>query len=151
MMLKLLLAAAGILAGSPLSPVRPVVQIAATAPVPDARNALQRAADGSVRLDRQTGALSNCRADPAGALACTSVADDRAALESEIARLKAENDALAQRLAAGAGVRGGPAAAQAGDTQASGPWAVVRLIFARMIHSYREMAGAPAAAPEKPR
>ncbi len=55
---------------------------------------------GMMRLDTQTGHVSLCTG--AGAqLVCRSVADDRAALDEEINRLKRENDSLRQTVAKG--------------------------------------------------
>jgi hypothetical protein len=53
--------------------------------------------DGVLRIDRQTGATSVCREDADG-WACRAVADDREALEDEIARLAEENQTLRQRI-----------------------------------------------------
>ena len=56
-------------------------------------------ADGMVRLDTRTGAVSNCSNSPAG-WACYAVPDERKALDEEIGRLQAENETLKARLAA---------------------------------------------------
>ncbi len=53
---------------------------------------------GFLRLDTQTGRVSVCQ-KRGEAWVCETVADDRAALEDEIARLKKENQALRRRLA----------------------------------------------------
>lgn len=45
-------------------------------------------ADGALRLDTRSGRVSHCKNDAAG-WTCTSVADERAAYEEEIARLQA--------------------------------------------------------------
>jgi len=50
-------------------------------------------ADGFLRLDTQTGAVALCSQRPVG-WACEAAPEDRALLESEIARLRAENAAL---------------------------------------------------------
>jgi hypothetical protein len=50
-----------------------------------------------VRLDSETGAVSVCT-QKGETWSCKAVADDRAELHAEIARLKDENAALAQRL-----------------------------------------------------
>lgn len=68
--------------------------------LPDAENgrfSFNAVTDGMLRLDTRTGAVSICRRKEAG-WACESVADDRAALESEIARLRSENGALKREL-----------------------------------------------------
>jgi hypothetical protein len=55
---------------------------------------------GTMRLDTETGHVSLCTG--AGSqLVCRSVADDRAALDDEINRLKRENDSLRQAVAKG--------------------------------------------------
>ena len=48
-------------------------------------------ADGVVRLDTRTGAVSTCSNAGAG-WACYSVPDERAALDAEIGRLQADNE-----------------------------------------------------------
>lgn len=58
------------------------------------RYALRRVDDGLLRVDRETGATSLCRKRGSG-WACEAVADDREALEEEIARLSRENAELA--------------------------------------------------------
>lgn len=58
------------------------------------RYALRRVDDGLLRVDRETGATSLCRKRASG-WACEAVADDREALEEEIARLSRENAELA--------------------------------------------------------
>jgi hypothetical protein len=45
-------------------------------------------ADGALRLDTRTGRVSHCKSSSSG-WTCTSVADERAAYEEEIARLQA--------------------------------------------------------------
>lgn len=70
--------------------------------LPDSENgryAFHAAADGVLRLDRTRGEVSTCTRQTAG-WACYLVADERAALESEIARLAAENGRLKEALLA---------------------------------------------------
>lgn len=55
---------------------------------------LRRVDDGLMRVDRSTGTTSFCRKRDAG-WTCQLVADDREALEGEIARLSRENSELA--------------------------------------------------------
>ncbi|QCI68146.1 hypothetical protein [Phreatobacter stygius] len=57
------------------------------------RFTLRETPDGLLRLDGRTGQISLCNRQD-GAFTCRLVADDRAALQAEIDRLKAENDAL---------------------------------------------------------
>jgi hypothetical protein len=68
--------------------------------LPDTENGrytLSPAADGLIRLDTRTGAVSNCSNSGAG-WACLAVPDERAALDAEIGRLQAENDRLKAQL-----------------------------------------------------
>jgi len=74
---------------------------AAAQSMPDTENgryALSPAADGVVRLDTRTGAVSNCSNSGTG-WACHAVPDERAALDAEIGRLQAENERLKGQLA----------------------------------------------------
>jgi hypothetical protein len=57
------------------------------------RFSFQPVEDGIMRLDRETGQVSHCRRAGADYI-CRSVADDRAALEDEIVRLRRENEQL---------------------------------------------------------
>lgn len=62
--------------------------------MPDGENgryALSPVADGVIRLDTRTGAVSTCSNVSAG-WACYAVPDERAALDAEIGRLQAENE-----------------------------------------------------------
>ncbi len=61
------------------------------------RYILRRVDDGLMRVDRETGATSLCRKRGTG-WACEAVADDREALEEEIARLSRENAELAVEI-----------------------------------------------------
>ena len=75
---------------------------AAAAPMPDTENgryALAPVADGVLRLDTRTGAVSTCNNTGAG-WACYAVPDERAALDAEIGRLQADNEKLKTELAA---------------------------------------------------
>ena len=72
---------------------------AAAQPMPDAENgryALSPVADGVIRLDTRTGAVSTCSNSGAG-WACYAVPDERAALDAEIGRLQADNEKLKAR------------------------------------------------------
>ena len=67
---------------------------AAAQSMPDGENgryALSPVADGVIRLDTRTGAVSTCSNIGAG-WACYSVPDERAALDAEIGRLQADNE-----------------------------------------------------------
>ena len=75
---------------------------AAEPAMPDAENgryALSPIADGVLRLDTRTGAVSTCT-NPGNGWACYSVPDERAALDGEIGRLQADNEKLKAQLAA---------------------------------------------------
>src|SRR6202044_2225078 len=66
---------------------------AAERPMPDAENgryALSPVADGVIRLDTRTGAVSTCTNSGNG-WACYVVPDERAAMDAEIGRLQADN------------------------------------------------------------
>jgi hypothetical protein len=74
---------------------------AAVAGAPEAENGrytLSTTADGALRLDTRTGAVSTCSNSGAG-WACYAVPDERAAMDSEIGRLQAENERLKAELA----------------------------------------------------
>ncbi len=68
---------------------------------PDTENgryALSPIADGVLRLDTRTGAVSTCSNSGTG-WACYAVPDERAAFDAEIGRLQADNDKLRAQLA----------------------------------------------------
>ena len=70
--------------------------------MPDTENGrftLSPVADGVIRLDTRTGAVSTCSNNGNG-WACYSVPDERAAFDAEIGRLQAENEKLKSELAA---------------------------------------------------
>ena len=69
--------------------------------MPDTENgryALSTTPDGVLRLDTRTGAVSTCSNSGTG-WACYAVPDERAALDSEIGRLQADNEKLKKELA----------------------------------------------------
>jgi hypothetical protein len=69
--------------------------------MPDAENGrytLSPVADGILRLDTRTGAVSTCNNNGTG-WACYAVPDERAALDAEIGRLQADNEKLKAQLA----------------------------------------------------
>src|SRR5438874_2251814 len=69
---------------------------------PDTENgryALAPVADGVLRLDTRTGAVSTCNNAGTG-WTCYAVPDERAALDAEIGRLQADNEKLKAELAA---------------------------------------------------
>jgi len=63
------------------------------------RYTFSKVADGFLRLDTQTGEVSICSQRTVG-WACQAVPEDRAVLESEIARLRHENAALKKYMLA---------------------------------------------------
>jgi hypothetical protein len=63
------------------------------------RYTLSPVADGVIRLDTRTGAVSTCTNTGTG-WACYEVPDERAALDAEIGRLQADNEKLKAELAA---------------------------------------------------
>jgi hypothetical protein len=81
-----------------LVPAAALAQTPGAVPAPsrieaDGRFVLRETPEGFLRMDSRTGQISLC-ARQAGALACRLVPDDRTALEAEVERLKAENEAL---------------------------------------------------------
>jgi hypothetical protein len=71
----------------------------ATPDTANGRYVFSRQANGFLRLDTQSGAVSLCSEQPVG-WACQAVPEDRAVFESEIARLQSENAALKKELLA---------------------------------------------------
>jgi hypothetical protein len=75
----------------------PVLADDATPDTNGGRYTLNKVTDGFVRLDTQTGEVALCSQRTVG-WACLAAPEDRAAFESEIARLRSENAALKQAL-----------------------------------------------------
>jgi hypothetical protein len=75
----------------------PVLADDATPDTNGGRYTLNKVTDGFVRLDTQTGEVVLCSQRTVG-WACQAAPEDRAAFESEIARLRGENAALKQAL-----------------------------------------------------
>ncbi|MBY6242758.1 hypothetical protein [Methylosinus sp. Sm6] len=68
------------------------------APAPETgRFAMTPAPNGFLRLDKETGAVAHCAVED-GLSVCRAAADERAALEAEIARLSRENAELRAKL-----------------------------------------------------
>jgi hypothetical protein len=61
------------------------------------RFAMTPAPNGFLRLDKETGAVAHCAVED-GLSVCRAAADERAALEAEIARLSRENAELRAKL-----------------------------------------------------
>ena len=91
-----------------------LTQAAYAQSTPDSENgrySFNQVADGMLRLDTRTGAVSLCAKKDA-AWSCNTVPDERQALENEIARLQRENGALKKdMLARGLPLPGGVASA----------------------------------------
>ena len=66
--------------------------------IENGRYSLSPVADGLVRLDTRTGAVTTC-SDKGNGWACTIVPDERAAYDAEIGRLLKDNAALKAELA----------------------------------------------------
>lgn len=64
---------------------------------PDDRYAVVQLADGVLRVDRETGAVTTCKEQGTGWV-CLTAADEREALQAEIDRLSAQNKELADRV-----------------------------------------------------
>jgi len=78
------------------------IATAAAQAMPDTENgryALSPVADGVIRLDTRTGAVSTCSNTGTG-WACYAAPDERAALDAEIGRLQADNEKLKAQQAA---------------------------------------------------
>jgi uncharacterized small protein (DUF1192 family) len=77
--------------------------VAAEEAAPDGDNGrytMSTTPDGVVRLDTRTGAISTCGNEAGTGWSCYTVPDERAAMDSEIGRLQAENERLKAQLAA---------------------------------------------------
>jgi hypothetical protein len=82
-----------------MAPVSSVWADEATPESEEGRYTFHKIADGFVRLDMQTGEVSTCSKRTVG-WACQAVPEDRAVLESEIARLRTENALLKRDIIA---------------------------------------------------
>jgi hypothetical protein len=71
--------------------------VLAQVPDEDKRYQFNQVADGYLRLDLKTGEVSLCSRRDIG-WSCVAVADDRAAFDSEIARLQGENATLKKAM-----------------------------------------------------
>jgi hypothetical protein len=111
------MALAALLTGFALAPCA----LAQNAPAEseDSRYKFERVQEGFVRLDARTGQVALCSRHAVG-WACEGMAEKPGALESEIARLQGENDALKKELLAHglnlpSGIKPTPSTAQVGD------------------------------------
>ena len=78
------------------------IGVATAQSMPDTENgryALSPVPDGVIRLDTRSGAISTCSNNGNG-WACYATPDERAALDTEIGRLQADNEKLKAQLAA---------------------------------------------------
>ena len=110
------------------------------------RYTLSQVADGYLRLDTRTGALSTCTNK--GGWTCRIVPDERAALDTEIGRLQTENrqlkEQLTQRVPAKAGIEKKATQDNAGksiELQFPPEHAKVMALFDRMWQRLVELAG----------
>ena len=95
MISKILAAAAVAATGACL--LLPALADEATPENEEGRYVFNKVADGYLRLDSKTGEVSMCSRHTVG-WACIAVPEERAVLENEIARLRAENGALKKDL-----------------------------------------------------
>jgi hypothetical protein len=95
-----LVATAALMVGSAFCPGATGVAVAQALPdTENGRYALSPLADGVIRLDTRTGAVSNCTNSGTG-WACFAMPDEAAALDAEIGRLQADIAKLKAELAA---------------------------------------------------
>ena len=74
-----------------------LLAMASASAAEDDRYVLEKSGDGFVRMDRQTGEMSNCKSE-GEALVCKLAADERTAYQDEIDRLQRSLDTLDQRV-----------------------------------------------------
>ncbi len=91
----------------------------------DSRFSFHRTDDGYLRLDGRSGQVSLCLRRPSG-WQCQAVADERAALEAEIARLQADNislkrELLSRNLPLPSGIKAEPPPPRGGDPRIQVP------------------------------
>jgi hypothetical protein len=105
-------------------------------PAPDqpGRFAMTPTQDGFLRLDRETGAVANCTVVN-GLSVCRATADERAALEAEIARLSRENAELKAKLA---GTEPAPKKPLPGEQEFERALSFTEKFFRRMMKLFRE-------------
>ena len=139
--------------------LKPPQRVPDTPPLPpgpdDGRYTFHRVPDGFVRLDSRTGQVSTC-GNAGGGWSCQAAADERAALESEIARLQGDNSSLKKELLARGlglpdGVKADPPVAKApeampdpsaktpSDAQIDNAMAVIERVWRRMVDMMANM------------
>ena len=74
-----------------------LLAMASASAAEDDRYVLEKSGDRFVRMDRQTGEMSNCKSE-GEALVCKLAADERTAYQDEIDRLQRSLDTLDQRV-----------------------------------------------------
>jgi hypothetical protein len=126
----------------------------AQTPTPDRENGrytFKDVPDGLLRLDTRSGQVSLCNKRPAG-WACQTLADDRTALEDEIARIEKENALLRKELSSRAvplpdGIRPEPRLGGRGDQDLKVPndaeidraMAVLEKMWRRLVDMVQRM------------
>jgi hypothetical protein len=110
------------------------LSFAASAQTPS-RFTFQPVEGGLMRLDAETGHVSFCT-KAGDNFACRSVADDRAAMQEEIDRLKRENEALRST-----GARPGGALRLPSDDEIDKAMGVFEKMMRRMMRTFRDEGG----------
>ncbi len=98
------------------------------------RYAIERTADGYVRLDTRTGQMSAC-AEQSGQLVCRLAVDDREALQDDIDALQARLAAVEDRLAA---LEGLPAAGLPSEDEFEQSLSYMEQFFRRFMGLVKE-------------
>lgn len=130
-----------------------IVSLAGTAGIraedAEGRYALEKTADGFVRMDRRTGEMSICT-ERAGQLVCRLAADERSALQDEIARLQGSITRIEDRLAALEGAGGLPKVEMFSEEEFDKTMGYVERFLRRFMDMAREFGGKPGeTVPEK--
>jgi hypothetical protein len=106
----------------------------APAPESPGRFVMTPTPNGFLRLDKETGAVANCTVED-GLSVCRATADERAALEAEIARLSRENAELKAKLA---GTEPAPKKPLPGEQEFERALSFTEKFFRRMMKLFRE-------------
>jgi hypothetical protein len=114
---------------------------AATAQAQSARYTFQPVEGGLMRLDAETGHVSFCTKAGDG-FACRSVADDRAAMQEEIDRLKRENERL-RSAGVSPPAQGGGALRLPSEEEIDKAMGVFEKMVRRMMRTFRDEGGQP--------
>ena len=89
-------------------------------------------ADGVLRLDTRTGQMSRCSQNDVG-WACTTIPDERVALEAEIARLQDQNAKLKKELLARGLPAEGPELKLPSDAEVDKIFSFLEKVWRRLI------------------